>query len=189
MFKKEKTVIFGVSDPKSVRFEHVPKPSIFWGDPWFLAKWGGKPKILRNRTPNYRFPFRKSHFRLENRQNFRLRRANDTTPIPPNFRLRRSEKIDFWRLFWSIFDIYFPPILEGYGGEIFIPPPISEGYGGETEKPLPPHIGGEKRCPAWTYIKSLVPKSISCSRKCDLAGFGVRSDTMGYDFASVKIGI
>ena len=37
MFKKEKTVIFGVSDPKSVRFEHVPNPIFFWGDVEILA--------------------------------------------------------------------------------------------------------------------------------------------------------
>jgi len=41
MCKKEKTVIFGASDPKSVRFEHVAIPVIFVGDVKILAIWGG----------------------------------------------------------------------------------------------------------------------------------------------------
>ena len=54
MFKKEKTVIFGVSDPKSVRFEHVPNRVIFVGDVKILAIWGGNAKIEDISPPFWR---------------------------------------------------------------------------------------------------------------------------------------
>ena len=45
MFKKEKTVIFGVSDPKSVRFEQTAIWALVAGDVKILATWGGNGKI------------------------------------------------------------------------------------------------------------------------------------------------
>ena len=99
------------------------------------------------------------HFRVQNCQNFRLRRANEPHTFGVGEPAAGGEKIDFWRSFWWIFMIYFPPIIRTHGGgEIFTSPPISEGHGGEIEKVLPPHHGGEKSSPGLPLVSlTLLP--------------------------------
>ena len=43
-----------------------------------------------------------------------------------------------------IFQIYFPPILEASGGEIFVSPPFWRGLGGKLKIASPPPMGGKK---------------------------------------------
>ena len=161
MFKKEKTVIFGVSDPKSVRFEHVPKRVKFVGDVKILAIWGGKPRKFWEIGPQITdFPLGNRISGLKIVKIFACGALMIPHQFPQNFRLRRSEKIDFWRLFWSIFDIYFPPILEGYGGEIFISPPFQRGMGGKLKNHFPPILGGKTR-PLVARMSTLTRLTIS----------------------------
>ena len=47
------------------------------------------------RPSDDRFPFRKSHFRIQIHQNFRLRRLNDTPPIPLKIWESDPQIIDF----------------------------------------------------------------------------------------------
>ena len=127
---------------------------------YFPPPQGGKPrKFWEIGGPNYRFPFRKSHFQLQNSQNFRLRRLVTSyghIPNPQNFRLRRFWNHVFFGLFF-LRKIRFvpPPESDPWGGGLFGFPPNLKGWGGTWKIGSPP-AWGKKRIPGNTlYVKSV----------------------------------
>ena len=100
-------------------------------------------KILRNQIPDYRFSFRKSHFRFQNWQNFRLRPLVLSYQIPQLF---ACGAFDFYVCFDRFAGFICPPYLRGLGGQIFCCPPYLRGLGGKRKSCCPPGLGG--KCPA-----------------------------------------
>ena len=133
-----------VFPPQNTPLRVRPPPStLFFGHLLASFHMGGKSrKFWEISPPDYRFSLRKLHFRVQNCQNFRLRRANEPHTFGVGEPAAGGEKIDFWRSFWWIFMIYFPPIIRTHGGEIFTSPPYLKVMGGKSKKYFPPIMGG-----------------------------------------------
>ena len=95
-------------------------------------------KILRNQIPDYRFSFRKSHFRFQNWQNFRLRPLVLSYQIPKIF---ACGAFDFYVCFDRFSGFICPPYLRGLGGKFFVAPHIW-GVWGANEKAVAPQAWG-----------------------------------------------
>ena len=109
-----------------------------------------KPEFLRP----YRFSLMKSHFRLQNCQNFRLRRANDThTKWCGRARRRRRKNWLLEVISVDFHDLFPPQDPTPWGGNFYFPPK-SERLGGEMKKYFPPTLGGEKSTPGHPLWKT-----------------------------------
>ena len=92
-----------------------------------------------NQLPDYRFPFRKSHFQLQNWRKFPLRPLVMSYQIPKIF---ACGAFTFYVYFDGFSGFIFPPIFDPMGGKLLVSPQIW-GVWGENEKTLSPHAWGE----------------------------------------------
>ena len=97
-------------------------------------------KFWENQLPDYRFPFKKSHFQLQIWRKFPLRPLVMSYQIPKFF---ACGAFTFYCLFWWIFRIYFPPKIRPHGGKIVSFPPNLRGMGGKRKNTFPPCLGGK----------------------------------------------
>ena len=131
MFKKEKTVIFGVPDPKSVRFEHVPIPFFFWGDIKILATWGGNRENFEKSNPQITdSPLGNCISGLKIVKIFACGALMIPHQFPQIFACGAAKKLTFGGYFDRFSIFISPPFWRGMGGKFLFPPHFRGVWGG-----------------------------------------------------------